>query len=55
MGDKLKKKRYFKLANLKLKSRLIVEPGNIEILEASKAIKESGADMVTVIRGKHFR
>ena len=49
MGDKLKKKRYFKLANLKLKSRLIVGTGKYRnFLEASKAIKESGADMVTV-------
>ncbi len=49
MGDKLKKKDTFKLANLKLKSRLIVGTGKYRnFLEASKAIKESGADMVTV-------
>ena len=48
MGDKLKKD-IFKLANLKLKSRLIVGTGKYKnFLEASKAIKESGADMVTV-------
>ena len=45
----MKKKDIFKLANLKLKSRLIVGTGKYRnFLEASKAIKESGADMVTV-------
>lgn len=45
----MKKKDIFKLANLKLKSRLIVGTGKYKnFLEASKAIKESGADMVTV-------
>ena len=45
----MKKKDTFKLANLKLKSRLIVGTGKYRnFLEASKAIKESGADMVTV-------
>tara|TARA_B100001989_G_C24535365_1_gene464018 strand:+ start:264 stop:1052 length:789 start_codon:yes stop_codon:yes gene_type:complete len=47
--DKLKKKDIFKLANLKLKSRLIVGTGKYKnFQEASKAIRESGADMVTV-------
>jgi len=45
----LKKKDIFKLANLKLKSRLIVGTGKYKnFQEASKAIRESGADMVTV-------
>ena len=45
----MKKKDIFKLANLKLKSRLIVGTGKYRnFLEASRAIKESGADMVTV-------
>ena len=49
MEDKLKKKDIFKLANLKLKSRLIVGTGKYKnFQEASKAIRESGADMVTV-------
>ncbi len=45
----MKKKDIFKLANLKLKSRLIVGTGKYKnFQEASKAIRESGADMVTV-------
>ena len=49
MEDKLKKKDIFKLANLKLKSRLIVGTGKYKnFQEASKAIRESGAEMVTV-------
>ena len=43
------KKDIFKIANLRLKSRLIVGTGKYKnFKETSKAVKESGADMVTV-------
>ncbi len=43
------KKDTFKVANIKLKSRLIVGTGKYKnFLETSKAVKASGADMVTV-------
>ena len=39
----------FKIANQKLKSRLIVGTGKYKsFLETAKAVKASGADMVTV-------
>ena len=42
-------KDFFKVANLKLKSRLIVGTGKYKSFqETAKAVKESGADMVTV-------
>ena len=48
MGAKLKKD-IFKINNIKLKSRLIVGTGKYKsFTETAKAIKESGADMVTV-------
>ena len=41
--------RYFKISNTKLKSRLIVGTGKYKnFSETAKAIKASGADMVTV-------
>ena len=43
------KKDIFKVANIKLKSRLIVGTGKYKNLkETALAVKESGADMVTV-------
>lgn len=43
------KKDFFKIANLKLKSRLIVGTGKYKSFkETAQAVKESGADMVTV-------
>ena len=43
------KKRYFKVANISLKSRLIVGTGKYKnFKETAKAVKASGADMVTV-------
>ena len=43
------KKDIFKIANLNLKSRLIVGTGKYKnFKETAKAIKASGADMVTV-------
>ena len=43
------KKDIFKIANLKLKSRLIVGTGKYKSFkETAQAVKESGADMVTV-------
>ena len=43
------KKDTFKIGNIKLKSRLIVGTGKYKNLkETAKAVKESGADMVTV-------
>ena len=48
MEAKLKKD-FFKIANLKLKSRLIVGTGKYKSFkETAQAVKESGADMVTV-------
>ena len=48
MGAKLKKD-IFKIDNVKLKSRLIVGTGKYKSFKATaEAIKESGADMVTV-------
>ena len=42
-------KRYFKIANIKIKSRLIVGAGKYKnFSETAKAVKASGADMVTV-------
>ena len=42
-------KKYLKIANLKLKSRLIVGTGKYKSFqETAKAVKASGADMVTV-------
>ena len=47
-GDSLKKD-IFKVANKKLKSRLIVGTGKYKnFKETAQAVKESGADMVTV-------
>jgi thiazole synthase len=46
--DKLKKD-FFKIENIKLKSRLIVGTGKYkDFKETALAVKESGADMVTV-------
>ena len=46
--DKLNKD-YLKIANIKIKSRLIVGTGKYKnLLETAKAVKASGADMVTV-------
>ena len=46
--DRLKKD-IFKIANKKLKSRLIVGTGKYKnFRETANAVKESGADMVTV-------
>jgi len=46
--DKLKKD-IFKIENIKLKSRLIVGTGKYKSFrETAEAVKESGADMVTV-------
>ena len=43
------KKDTFKVANRKIKSRLIVGTGKYKnFIETAKAIKASGADMVTV-------
>ena len=43
------KKDIFKIENIKLKSRLIVGTGKYKSFkETAKAVKESGADMVTV-------
>ena len=43
------KKDIFKVANKKLKSRLIVGTGKYKnFKETAQAVKESGADMVTV-------
>ena len=43
------KKDVFKIANKKLKSRLIVGTGKYKnFKETAQAVKESGADMVTV-------
>ena len=48
MVDKLKKD-FFKIENIKLKSRLIVGTGKYkDFKETALAVKESGADMVTV-------
>ena len=48
MGDKLKKD-IFKIENIRLKSRLIVGTGKYKnFKETALAVKESGADMVTV-------
>ena len=48
MEDKLKKD-IFKIENIKLKSRLIVGTGKYKSFrETAEAVKESGADMVTV-------
>ena len=48
MVDKLKKD-FFKIENIKLKSRLIVGTGKYkDFKETAQAVKESGADMVTV-------
>ena len=48
MVDKLKKD-IFKVAGKKLKSRLIVGTGKYKSFsETAKAVKASGADMVTV-------
>ncbi len=42
-------KDYLKIANIKIKSRLIVGTGKYKnLLETAKAVKASGADMVTV-------
>ena len=42
-------KRFLKIANIKIKSRLIVGTGKYKnFLETAKAVKASGADMVTV-------
>ena len=49
MADKLKKKDILKIAGKTLKSRLIVGTGKYKSLrETAKAVKASGADMVTV-------
>ena len=43
------KKDFFKIANTKLKSRLIVGTGKYKnFVETAKAVKASGASMVTV-------
>jgi len=48
VGDKLKKD-IFKIENIRLKSRLIVGTGKYKnFKETALAVKESGADMVTV-------
>ena len=42
-------KDFLKIANVKIKSRLIVGTGKYKnLLETAKAVKASGADMVTV-------
>ena len=45
--DKLKRDT-FKISNKVFKSRLIVGTGKYKVIETAKAVKASGADMVTV-------